>query len=406
MRLLYITAEVPYPLTSGYLRHFHLLRLLSQRHHVVLLSLTRRGVADPEARIALAPYVERMRVFGSTPARRTRLHRSLDVRGAALELREAVREHVAAGDADAVVLTGKDTFPALAEVGRTPLVVDVCDAASLRLRGELELAPGRRRALLAMRLAEVRRIERRLAARTPHLLFASERDRQAVLGDAGGIVMPNAVDLEYWRRSGPTAADRRIAFTGVMAYRPNHDAAMRLVGDVLPRVRARQPSAELVVAGRDPLPALRAAAGAGQGVEVTGACADLRPHVEEAAVYCAPLRFAAGIQNKLLEALAMEVPVVTTPVAAAGLRVAGQDAPMVVAEDDDDLADAIARLLDDPAERRRLGTAGRRFVERHFSWDRSVALLEHAIADAVAGAAPAPPPRPRREDLRTAVRPS
>jgi glycosyltransferase involved in cell wall biosynthesis len=406
MRLLYITAEVPWPLTSGYLRHFHFLRGLSERHEIVQLSLTRRTSVPDDARAALAPFVERLEVFGAGAGEGAALpgtlQRSLHLRRAARALRRAVAGHLARDRFDAVIFSGKDTFPALRAVRGTPLVVDVCDAASVRLEGELAIATGRRRLPLALRLAEVRLIERRLAARTPHLLFASERDREAVPAARGrGVVVPNGLDLAHWTRTAPPASGERIAFTGVMAYRPNHDAALRLVRDLLPRIRAERPAAEVVVAGRDPLPALLEAAAGRPEVAVTGACPDLRPHVEGSAVYCAPLRFASGIQNKLLEALAMEVPVVTTTVAAAGLRVAGEDAPLRVADDDDALAAAVAGLLGDPAERDRLAAAGRRYVERHFSWERAVALLEDELLRA-AGAAAGRPSSPA-DDLLTAT---
>lgn len=387
MNVLYLTAEVPYPLTSGYLRHFHFLRGLARQHRITHLSLTRRAVVPPEAETVLAPFVSELRVFGAAgSAGGGRLRRSLRLRRAADELRRAVAEHVAGGHADVVLLSGKDTFPALQAIGDLPLVIDICDAASLRLSGELAVAAAARRPALALRLAEIRRIERRLLARTPHLLFASERDR-AALGSDQGVVVPNGIDLEQWTRRGPAAPAATIAFTGVMSYRPNHDAAMRLVTQLLPRVRERHPGAEVVLAGRDPLPALRAAAAATHGVEVTGACADLRPHMEAASVYCAPLRFASGIQNKLLEALAMQMAVVTTPVATAGLVVAGEDPPLLSVDDDDALAGAIADLLDDRERRERLAADGRRYVERHFSWSRSIALLDGALRQAADRAA-------------------
>jgi polysaccharide biosynthesis protein PslH len=394
VKVLYVTAEVPYPLTSGYLRHFHFLRGLARDHAITHLSLTRRSVLHPEARAVLAPLVERLEVFGTgRTASDGRVRRSLRLRRAARELRGAVAARVAANDIDVVFVSGKDTFPAVRAVDGVPLVVDVCDTASLRLRGELAVAAPRMRPALAVRLAEIERVERRLAARTPHLLFASERDRVA-LGTAHGIVVPNGVDLRFWTRWAPPAAGPTVAFSGAMAFRPNHDAAVRLVSVLMPRVREGVPDARAVVAGRDPLPALRAAAEGRPDVRLTGACPDLRPHLQDAAVYCAPLRFASGIQNKLLEALAMELPVVATEVAAAGLRVAGEDPPLVVVDDDEALAAAIARLLGDPVERARLGAAGRRYAERHFSWGRSTALLDAALRAAVGERAAAPPPLP------------
>jgi glycosyltransferase involved in cell wall biosynthesis len=403
MNILYVTTEVPYPLTSGYLRHFHFLHALSGRHTITLLSLTRRPRVCPGTDAALAPLVPRFEVFGARGrARGGRLHRLLRTRRAARELSRAVARHLAADTPDVVLLSGKDTFPALRAIQRTPLVVDICDAASVRLRGELAVTPRRARPVRALRLAETRRIERRLVARTRHLLFASERDR-AALGAEHGVVVPNGVDLEFWRRRSPPAGGAEIAFTGVMAYRPNHDAAMRLVARLLPLVRERLPAASVVLAGRDPRPALRTAAAGRAGVTVTGACSDLRPHLAAAAVYCAPLRFASGVQNKLLEALAMELPVVTTDVAAAGLRVAAEDPPLVVADDDEDLAAAIAGLLADPAARARLGAAGRRYVERHFAWPRAAALLESVLCSAVGACAAPGSPDPLRPPPSAAV---
>ena len=388
MNVLYLTAEVPFPLTSGYLRHFHFLGGLSRDHAITHMSLTRRAAVPPEARRALAPFVERVVIFGAgAPPGAGRLRRSLRLRRAAFELRGAVAAHLEAGTTDVAFLSGKDTFPALRSLDRAPLVVDVCDAASLRLRGELALASRGLAPLRAMRLAEIARVERRLAARTPHLLFASERDR-AALRAARGTVVPNGVDLAYWRRRAAPAAQATVALSGVMAYRPNHDAALRLLDGVMPRVRERVPQARALLAGRDPLPALRAAAGRRPDTALTGTCPDLRPHLEAAAVYCAPLRFASGIQNKLLEALAMELPVVTTEVAAAGLRVHGEEPPLVIADDDERLAAAVADLLGDPAARARLGAAGRRYVERHYSWERSVSLVDAALRAAAEGALP------------------
>ncbi|MGZ6642070.1 MAG: glycosyltransferase [Solirubrobacteraceae bacterium] len=388
MNVLYLTAEVPYPLTSGYLRHFHFLRGLGAGHAIVHLSLTRRAVVEPEARRALAAHVERLEVFGAGQApQRTRLRRSAARRRAAHELRRAVASHLSRGDTDVVLLSGKDTFPALRAIGDVPLVIDVCDAASVRLRGELAVAPPRRRGTLALRLAEIERVERHLVACTPHLLFASERDRAAV-GAEHGLVVPNGVDVGHWTPSAAPVADPVVAFSGSMSYPPNHDAALRLVEAVMPRVRRRVPAVRAVVAGRGPLPPLRAAADRAGGVTLTGACDDLRPHLRSAAVYCAPLRFASGIQNKLLEALAMALPVVTTEVAAAGLRIDGEDPPLVVADDDDAIAGAVAALLADPGERAPLGAAGRAFVERRFSWARSIAQLEAALYEAAGGPAP------------------
>jgi glycosyltransferase involved in cell wall biosynthesis len=390
MRVLYITAEVPWPLQSGYLRHFHIMRGLSERHEVTLLSLTRRDGLSDEAADVLGAFLADIEVVPhhESAGRRSRMgkaERLVARRRAARRLATRVHERLDDGAHDVVLFSGKDTFPAMQAVGRTPVVVDVCDAASLRIRGQLEVAGAARRPALGARLAEVRRVERRLAAATPYLLFASERDRTAVVGaGAGGRVVPNAVDLDYWTRSTPATPDvaPRIVLTGVMDYPPNHDAAMRLAERIMPRVREAVPEAELVIAGRDPGAELRAASDARPWMTVTGALPDLRPEMERSAVYCAPLRFASGIQNKLLEALAMQVPVVTTPVVADGIRADGVNPPMIIADADEAIAAGVVRLLSTPGDHRRLAHEGRAFVEDAFSWPQTVSTVERELSDA------------------------
>lgn len=394
MRILYITAEVPYPLTSGFLRHYHFLRILGPRHEITHFSLTSRPELSPDAVAALDPYVERLVVFGlprgpespvSHPTLGLRLTKAFQKRRAIGEMKRAVQELVERERFDVVLTSGKPTLSAIEDLEGIPLVVDCCDATSLRIRGEMRFASLQRRLALLLRLPGALRVERRSVRKTPQLAFASARDQQAMTGSTErGEVVPQAVDLEYWT---PTLARRRpsrVLFHGVMRYRPNEDAALRLVEEIGPLVRERVPDLELFLVGRDPTPRLLHAAERRPWVTVTGEVEDVRPYFDAATVYCAPLRFASGIQNKLLEALAMEVPIVTTRVAADGLSVDGAEPPLLVAEGASQIAEEIVRLLDREDERARLAAAGRRFVEENFTWERSAGQLERLCEEAVA----------------------
>jgi glycosyltransferase involved in cell wall biosynthesis len=175
-----------------------------------------------------------------------------------------------------------------------------------------------------------------------------------------------------------------------MNYSPNADAAMFLIKHVLPIVRKTISTLEVIIPGRDPSPDLLTVAKAYPDTTVTGAVPDIRPYLERADVFVAPLRMASGVQNKVLEAMAMEVPVVTTPVVAEGLRTDGIEPPLLIGNDAKEIAECIIRILRRPQERTRLSIEGRRFVMAHHSWSTSVDKLEELCFTAyMSGALPA-----------------
>jgi len=145
------------------------------------------------------------------------------------------------------------------------------------------------------------------------------------------------------------------------------------------------PGAQVLIVGRDPTPRLQRA-GKQPGVTVTGFVDDVRPYLERATVFAAPLRFGAGIQNKLLEAMAMEVPVVASPLAADGLRTeSGQRPPVAVASDREQFAAKIVQQLKRRADQPAPDAEARRFVHDHFVWSRSAAQLENIFRTVTAG---------------------
>jgi len=197
---------------------------------------------------------------------------------------------------------------------------------------------------------------------------------QSAIPGASSIVLRNGVDLAHYRPAPDKARAGEIVFTGVMDYLPNVDACSFFVREVLPRVRARHESAHFTIVGSKPTPAVRALAREGE-VEVTGFVDDTRKWLERASISVAPLRIARGIQNKVLEALAMGLPVVGTTSATQGIEgTAGRD--FIVADGAAEQAEAIARLLDDPIQARELGRRGRAFVEAQYDWERVLEPLD------------------------------
>jgi len=177
--------------------------------------------------------------------------------------------------------------------------------------------------------------------------------------------VPSGVNLDDWPACfDPTATDE-VLFVGNYLHPPNVEGALWLAREVWPRVRRMHPGARLTLAGRAPPPVIQALAA--DDVRVPGAVNDLRPLYTRSSVVVAPIFWGSGVRIKLLEALACGLPVVTTALAAEGIAL-HDHASALFAERPDAFAEAIVRLLDDPALRARLGNAGRAIVERDYDW--------------------------------------
>jgi glycosyltransferase involved in cell wall biosynthesis len=198
-------------------------------------------------------------------------------------------------------------------------------------------------------------------------------------------VIPPGVDCDYFRPLANVARRLSLVFVGRLSYRPNAEAVLRIATRILPRVKADCPDATFVAVGSDPPPdVLRLRRH--DGVEVTGRVPDVRPYLARGAVSVAPMSLGGGLRLKVLEALAMETPVVTTRLGAKGLQV--EDGLNITLAEDDDaaIARACVQLLASPAERHRRGIAGREFVLRGYSLARQAEALGSFHAAAVAGA--------------------
>ncbi len=188
-------------------------------------------------------------------------------------------------------------------------------------------------------------------------------------------VLPNGVDLEYFAPGEDAHQPDTVVFSGKMSYHANITAALYLANQVMPLVWAHRPSVRLVVAGSQPSPSVRKLAETYPQVEVTGYLSDLRAPLRKASLAVAPLLYGAGIQNKVLEAMACGTPVVASPLAVSALQVQpGQDC--LVANSPQTFAEAILNLLNNPALRKRVSATGRRYVETHHDWAAIAAQLE------------------------------
>lgn len=229
------------------------------------------------------------------------------------------------------------------------------------------------------------RYEAQMPGRFDTVLLASPVDLAAVRKRTGGqnlVLVPNGVDLDNRPSVEESPEPNRIIFFGKLDYLPNADAAIYFVREILPLVRRTVPEAQFLVAGWSPPRAVRAL-GRMEGVTVRANVPDIKVEVSRSVVSVAPLRFGAGTQYKILESLALGVPVVATPEPARAL-VGHTTGPILVGRNPQEFANQVARLLTDAACRERMGRAGRSLVQTRYSWERVLAPLDRVLEGIIA----------------------
>jgi glycosyltransferase involved in cell wall biosynthesis len=195
-------------------------------------------------------------------------------------------------------------------------------------------------------------------------------------------VLRNGVDLDYFQPGDDARRQRdTLVVTGKMSYHANVAMVLHFAHRILPLIWLRRPEAKLIVVGQDPPREIRRLA-SDPRVSVLGTVPDMRPHLRQAAVAVAPLTYGAGIQNKVLEAMACATPVVASPQAVSALE-AVPGCEVLVAREPAAFADEVVSLLDDRERQRRIGSAGRGFVERHHRWDIVAGQLERTYDELV-----------------------
>ena len=403
MNILFLCHRLPYPpQRGGKIRPFNMIRHLAVSHEVTVATLARTAdelAAGQElhrychdlhvARISKPAGWARFALYGMSAAPVTfgyfyspelarTVQRLLDTRGF-----------------DAIVVHCSSMGPYVAGHPGCRKVMDFGDADSEKWLEYGRTAPFPLSQAFRLEGRKVRRYEAWLGRQFDACSVNAPRERAVLAAyvHAPIHVIPNGVDLEYFEPSRPSGrgyVPNRIVFTGNMSYRPNVDAVQHLVTAVLPRIRREIPDVQLCIVGMDPTPAVRRLAD-GDRVVVTGRVDDVRPYFDSAAVAVAPLRVARGLQNKVLEAMAMRVPVVASPAAFEGISaVAGRD--LLVAAGPTAFSRAVVTLLRDPAARERYAAAGRTCVDTNHNWSRLLQRLEALVVggDQLAAAAARP----------------
>ncbi|MDF7811326.1 glycosyltransferase [Hymenobacter sp. YC55] len=384
MKLLVLLSRFPFPLDKGdKLRAYHQLRYLARHHEVCLFCLSDEEVS--------ATAYEAVRPLCVGGLHVQRLRRPGIARNMALALLQGLPFQVGYFyDArvqrrlDALIreFQPDQVYCQLIRMahyvrsyaGRLPMTLDYMDVFStgmLRRADQSSWAEGK------VYTREGRSLQAYEAATfdwfQSHTII-SEQDRQLIEHPRREEIriVRNGIDTEFFAPR-MVAKTHDLLFCGNMSYHPNVDAVEFLALEILPLVRRAHPAARLLIAGTTPAP--RVLALASDAVTVSGWIDDIRDAYAAARVFVAPMRVGTGLQNKLLEAMAMKLPCITTPLANNALHGrAGHD--LLVGESAVELAECITSLLTDTDSATRLAAQGRKFVQEHYDWEASTNQLE------------------------------
>ena len=393
-----ILAVIPYVPTPIRVRPYQLLRYLAQRGHRLTLATVWESEAEQKS-------IEDIRSWGVEviAAPLTQAQKALNMAravatGAPIQawfcqvpaLSQAIENRLAKNDIEIVHvehLRGAryaldiQSFVAQHKL-QTPVVWDSVDCIShLFEQASQRSRSWKSKLMTAVELPRTRRYEGFVAAQFPQVLVTSDADAAALQklarNRAAIRTLGNGVDLDYFAPTQDRRQANTVVFSGKMSYHANITAALYLAQEVMPIVWRSRPNTKLVIAGSQPTAQIRAleANDSGARIRVTGYVKDLRTPLRQASVAAAPLLYGAGIQNKVLEAMACGIPVVGSSQAFSALQVArGTDC--LVADSPDAFAQALITLLTHEDQRQRMGAAGRRFVETHHNWHNIIAELE------------------------------
>jgi polysaccharide biosynthesis protein PslH len=388
MKILYVCHRFPFPpKRGGKIRPFNMIRHLHASHDVTVASLARSRAEAEEGR-GIAQYCSRYEVaLVSGPLQTARMIARLPTpvpssfgyfHSPALARRIGHLLRTTAFDVIFVHCSSVARY-----VSRAANVAKILDFGDMDSQKWLDY--GRLRPFplnLGYRLEGIKLVaeEKRLARAFDVCTATTRAEWNTLEGYATGAVtdwFPNGVDSDYFAPTGESYDSDTISFIGRMDYYPNQECMIGFCRDVFPLIRERRAGARLVIVGADPSAEIRELAEI-PGVTVTGSVPDVRPWLKTSAVMVAPLRIARGTQNKILEAMAAGVPVVTSAAAAGGVdAVAGTH--LQVADTPADIADATLRMMSDPAARQRFAMAGRARMLSHHAWDKSMQRLDRII---------------------------
>ncbi len=385
MKLLVVLSRFPYPLEKGdKLRAYHQIRVLSQQHEIYLFALSDKEVSD-KAKEALTPFCKEIRVgrinwWSKITNSLMAFFKGWPIQCGYFFNRKAKKQLQQFADevkADTVYAQLVRTVPYVQDLDGEK-TIDYQDVLSQGMLRRSQRSSFIFRSFFKMEYRRLRRYEAESFKYFQHHTIITEVDRDLMpVEEKEKIkVVGNGVDFEQYKYSGQKKIYDLI-FAGNMNYAPNVDAAEYLVRQILPKMLLQFPNLQVVLCGANPTKKVQALQG--PNVTVTGWVDSISDYYAQSKVFIAPMRLGTGLQNKLLEAMATQLPCVTSPLAGKPLKGAVPQQDLLICEKVEDYVKAIIRLLTDSTYYQQISQQGYQYVKAHYSWEAMTGVLSDGL---------------------------
>ena len=386
MKIFVLLPRIPFPLEKGdKLRAFNQIKQLAKRNEIILCALNDNPkVNEQDAFHALQPFCQSINFIKITkPQILLGLVRAF-LKGLPMQCgyfynRKAVKK------IDALIAKHKPDmlFGQLLRVAEyirykdLPKTIDYQDIFSYGMKRRADIASFVTRPIYNMEYRRLSRYEAAIFEDFDVKTIISEPDRELFPHEQRDeiLVIPNGVDHDYFK---PQEQEKKydLVFTGNMSYPPNVNAVEYLAEEILPIVWKTLPEVKMYIAGATPDPKVKKVAS--DNIVVSGWLDDIRDAYAQSRVFIAPMRIGTGLQNKLLEAMSMRLPAITSPLANASLG-AKPDEEILIGSNAEEMAQHIITLLTNKEKAERLSLAGYNFTNRVYDWGKATAIMEHAM---------------------------
>lgn len=381
MKIAILTSRFPYPLEKGdKLRMYYQIKELSRKHEIMLLSLTEQSV-DTAHLEHMQQFCRQIHVF---PVTKWRIGIHL-VRGFFLgfplqvayfyspAIKNKISNIIQQLKPDHIYCQLIRMAPYAQDLP-FPKTIDYMDTFSAGMQRRAKRSRGILKMIFRREALLLKHFEAAVFKKFDHHTIISEQDRDLLNIPAKHdiLIIPNGVDTDFFSPETDSEPTFQLAFVGNMGYHPNVMAVKYLVNKILPLVNKSTPDVKILIAGARPTSEVKNLQS--EQIEITGWIEDIRDAYDNARIFVAPIFLGSGQQNKILEAMSMGLPCITTPMVNNAIG-APVNKAILLADNPKTFASQILHLLVNPEEQQKIGRAARAFVEQNYSWQHSVSIF-------------------------------